>query len=99
MTTTTATKPTILIVPGSFAPASLYDNFIPLLKKAGFPAFAMQLPSTVKRMPLPPVTMQDDADAIRGVVEMLGNFGREVVVSFLLFSIFEFLIMEGLEGL
>jgi hypothetical protein len=75
------TNPTILIIPGSFAPASIYDPLVALLKERGFPAVALALPSTQKRMPLPPATLEDDAGAVRGVAEVLVGLGREVVVS------------------
>jgi alpha-beta hydrolase superfamily lysophospholipase len=74
------TKPTILIVPGSFSPSTQYATVITHLRTAGFPAFSIQLPSTQKRMPLPPATMSDDASLIRRTAEMLISQGKEVVV-------------------
>jgi pimeloyl-ACP methyl ester carboxylesterase len=74
------TKPTIVIVPGSFSPSNQYDTLITHLRSASFPAFALQLPSTQKRMPLPPATMSDDASLIRRTVEALLSQGKEVVV-------------------
>lgn len=73
-------KPTILIVPGSFGPPHIYSTLISHLRSAGYPSFALQLPSTVKRMPLPPASMSDDADAIRRAVEIVVEDGRECVV-------------------
>jgi hypothetical protein len=74
-------KPTILIVPGSFAPPHIYKPTIEHLRNAGFPAVALQLPSTMKRMPLPPATLGDDADVIRRSVEAVISQGKDVVVS------------------
>jgi pimeloyl-ACP methyl ester carboxylesterase len=74
------TKPTILIVPGSFAPPTIYDKLVRLLKGTGYPALAVQLPSTTKRMPLAPATMLEDADIIKCAAEALINLGREVIV-------------------
>jgi alpha-beta hydrolase superfamily lysophospholipase len=73
-------KPTILIVPGSFAPPTIYEELVRLLKGKGYPALAVQLPSTMKRMPIAPATMLEDADVIRRTAEALINLGREVVV-------------------
>jgi pimeloyl-ACP methyl ester carboxylesterase len=73
-------KPTILIVPGSFAPPTIYDELVRLLKAKGHPAVAVQLPSTSKRMPLAPATMFEDADVIKRAAEALINLGREVIV-------------------
>ncbi|KAH4405957.1 hypothetical protein HBH70_136710 [Parastagonospora nodorum] len=74
------TKPAILIVPGSFAPPSIYKDIVEHLRKAGFQAVALRTPSTLKRMPLPPATMSDDASAIKGAVEAVIAQGKEVVV-------------------
>jgi alpha-beta hydrolase superfamily lysophospholipase len=74
------TNPTILVVPGSFSPSTQYASLITHLRAAGFPAFAIQLPSTQKRMPLPPATMSDDASLIKRTAEMLISQGKEVVV-------------------
>lgn len=76
----TTTKPTILIIPGSFAPPHIYKPIITHLRAAGFPAVALQLPSTVKRMPLKPASMLDDADVIARAVEGVLGQGKEVVV-------------------
>jgi alpha-beta hydrolase superfamily lysophospholipase len=73
-------KPTILIVPGSFAPPTIYEELVRLLKAKGYPALAVQLPTTMKRMPLAPATMLEDADVIKRAAEALINLGREVVV-------------------
>ena len=76
------TKPTIVIVPGSFTAYGAYDSFIALLRAQGFTALAIKLPSTQKRHPLPPATLQEDAAHARGVVERLitEREGTEVVV-------------------
>ncbi|KAF4548581.1 Hypothetical protein D9617_27g045490 [Elsinoe fawcettii] len=74
------TKPFILVVPGSFSPASAYDALISLLRTSGYSALALQLPSTCKRYPKEPATMAEDAAQIRTVVETLVAQGREVVV-------------------
>ncbi|KAF1840403.1 alpha/beta-hydrolase [Cucurbitaria berberidis CBS 394.84] len=73
-------NPTILIVPGSFAGPGIYDNIVTLLRKQGYPAFAVQLPSTQKRMPLEPAGMQEDASVIRRAAEALLALGREIIV-------------------
>ena len=74
------TKPTILIVPGSFSEYGIYNPFLAQIRNQGFTAFALKLPSTQKRAPLPPATLQDDAAHARGVAEHLIAEGAEVVV-------------------
>ncbi|KAF2220277.1 Alpha/beta hydrolase fold-1 [Elsinoe ampelina] len=74
------TKPTIVLVPGSFSPPAAYTEIISLLRAASFPAAAIQLPTTTKRYPLEPATLADDAAHIRRVAETLIGQGKEVVV-------------------
>lgn len=73
-------KPTIILVPGSFAPETIYHKTILHLRSLGFPAVALRMPTTTKRMPLPPATMLDDADVIKRSVEAVTSTGKEVVV-------------------
>ncbi|KAF2831148.1 alpha/beta-hydrolase [Ophiobolus disseminans] len=74
------TNPTILFVPGSFAPPTIYAATIAHMRNLGFPSVALELPSTVKRMPLAPATMLDDASVITRAVETILSQGKEVVV-------------------
>lgn len=74
------TKPTILIVPGSFTTTTIYAPVVSLLRAQGYPALALELPSTQKRFPLEPATMADDADVIKRAAETLIGQGRELVV-------------------
>jgi len=76
------TNPTLLIIPGSFSKYGAYDPFLALLRERNFTALAVALPSTQKRYPLPPATLQDDAAHVRGVVGSLiaEGDGTEVVV-------------------
>lgn len=75
-------KPTIVIIPGSFSGSGLYNPFLSLLRAQGFTAVAIDLPSTRKRHPLPPATLQDDAAHVKGMVGTLlaEKEGTEVVV-------------------
>jgi pimeloyl-ACP methyl ester carboxylesterase len=75
------TKPTILFVPGSFAPPTIYASTIAHLRSTGFPCVALSLPSTTKRHPLRPATMSDDASVIRRAAETLIAQGKDVVVA------------------
>lgn len=77
-----STKPTIVIVPGSFSAYGVYDPFLAKIRGEGFTALALKLPSTQKRHPLPPATLQDDAAHVRGVIERLiaEGDGTEVVI-------------------
>jgi hypothetical protein len=76
-----ATKPAIVIVPGSFAKVSFYAQFVWLLHEAGFDRIeVVKMPSLGKRDPLPAATMEDDADAVRNIVEQVANDGFDVLL-------------------
>lgn len=77
-----STKPTIVIVPGSFSAPGAYTSFLILLRSQGFTAVVINLPSTQKRFPLEPATLQDDASHVRGMIGALlaEKEGTEVVV-------------------
>lgn len=73
-------KPSIVIVPGSFATPGLYQDCVLALRAKGFPALEVFLPTTQKRVGLEPATMQEDAAKIKSVAEALIAQGKEVVV-------------------
>jgi pimeloyl-ACP methyl ester carboxylesterase len=73
-------KPTIILVPGSFCPASAYSQMISHFRARGFPALAIELLSAQKRIGFPPATMQDDAALIKQVAETVIAQDKEVVV-------------------
>ncbi|KAI0204930.1 Alpha/beta hydrolase fold-1 [Astrocystis sublimbata] len=77
-------KPYILLATGSFAMASLYDDFVARVKARGYDMRALQL-ATVGLAPgkgrdTPPATLYDDAALIAKEVEILADAGREVVL-------------------
>lgn len=74
------TKPSIVLVPGSFAANGVYQDLVDRLRAKGFPTLAIDLLSTQKRLGVEPATMQDDAKRIRDVAEALISQGKEVVV-------------------
>lgn len=93
------TKPTLLIIPGSFTKYGAYDSFLALLRARSFTALAVALPSTQKRYPLPPATLQDDAAHVRGVVERLVAEGEGTEVVVVAHSYGGTVAAEALEGL
>jgi hypothetical protein len=76
-----APKPAIVIAPGSFSKVSFYAQFVWLLHEAGYDRIeVVRMPSLGKRDPLPAATMEDDADAIRTIVEQVANDGFDVLL-------------------
>lgn len=70
---------TVVIVPGSFFPASGYDNQVASLAAAGITAKVVSLPSVGPRAE-GAATMTDDVNEIVRVVEPLLDAGTEVVL-------------------
>ncbi|KAF2674580.1 alpha/beta-hydrolase [Microthyrium microscopicum] len=75
------TKPAIVIIAGSFTPASFYDPVVDKLKSAGYPIVdVIVFPSIGRRDSEPPATMYDDANFIRARVEKLADEGHDMVL-------------------
>ncbi|OBT68770.1 hypothetical protein VE03_02076 [Pseudogymnoascus sp. 23342-1-I1] len=74
------TKPTILIVPGSFSAASAYDTLINALHALSYPAVVSDLPSASRLPPAPAASMADDAAHFHGIAESLADEGRDIVI-------------------
>jgi hypothetical protein len=74
-------KPAIVIVPGSFTPASFYSSVVDKLKQAGYPTVEVaQYPSIGRRDPEPAATMYDDSNFVHEFVEKLADVGDDIVV-------------------
>ncbi|KAI0869683.1 Alpha/beta hydrolase fold-1 [Hypoxylon argillaceum] len=77
-------KPYILIVTGSFALPSVYDNIVEGVRKHGYDIKAIHLETAGlapgKGRDTPPATMYDDAALIAKEVETLADQGRKVVL-------------------
>lgn len=73
-------RPVLVIVPGSFAPVSLYTDYVELLKQNGFDVRVIDTPSVGRRDPKPAATMSDDAKEIDRVVTGIFDEGKDVVL-------------------
>jgi len=73
-------NPTLVIVPGSFAPAHLYDGFVESLNRQNVKATVISAPSVGRKEGRPPATMSDDAEEITNVVSKLLDEGKRVVL-------------------
>ena len=75
------TRPTIVLVPGSFCSAALlWDAVVDKLHNAEYDAFAIELQTVGPPPTTPAKTMADDSAHIHGIVEALANDGKEVLV-------------------
>ena len=76
-------KPSILLIPGSFALPEFYDNVIDAVAAKGYEIRGLHLPSvglkTGPREGAPP-TMYDDAAFIASEAEKLADEGKDVII-------------------
>jgi pimeloyl-ACP methyl ester carboxylesterase len=74
-------NPALVIVPGSFGPAKLYDDFLENLKRHDIKSVVViSTPSVGRKEGRPPATMSDDAEEISNVVSKLLDEGKDVVL-------------------
>lgn len=78
----TVSKPTVVLIPGSFCPAALlWDAVINDLHHAGYDAIAVELQTVSPPSTAPAKTMTDDAAHIHGIIEALADGGKEVLLA------------------
>ncbi|KAJ7185380.1 Alpha/beta hydrolase fold-1 [Mycena filopes] len=75
---TTATKPEIIIIPGSFCPLKYYEPVIADLKAHGYSVHGIELETVGRRDKAP--GMYDDAAAIAALATRLADEGKDVVL-------------------
>ena len=68
----------LVIVPGSFAPANLYDGFVESLNRQNVKAVVISTPSVGRKEV--PATMSDDVEEVTNVVSKLLDEGKQVVL-------------------
>ncbi|KAB5577710.1 Alpha/beta hydrolase fold-1 [Coniochaeta sp. 2T2.1] len=72
-------KPTIVIVPGSWQKPIVWDNFRDVLNKNGYSSFIISRPS-VGGTTVPLAGLAEDVAAVRDVLTLLAEQGEEIVV-------------------
>ncbi|KAK5054496.1 hypothetical protein LTR84_001387 [Exophiala bonariae] len=72
-------KPSIVIIPGSFSPDYFYFDTVDKLREYGYEAIVKNLPSASRLPPEKAATLYEDADYFRGVAEKLADEGKDVV--------------------
>lgn len=77
-------KPSIILIPGSFGLPEFYDPIVNAIKSKGYEIIALHLPSVGPNAGLPrdgpPPSMYDDAACIATETEKLVNQGKDVVL-------------------
>lgn len=71
---------TIVLVPGSFAPASMYDSFTKKVRDSGIDIRVVPTRTVGRWEGKPPGTVEDDVKQIEEVVNGVLNEGKEVVL-------------------
>ena len=75
-----ASKPTVLIIPGSFSPATLYHGIVEDLTRSGFEATVYDLPSASRLPPQAAATLAEDAAYFHDITKKLADESKEVVL-------------------
>jgi surfactin synthase thioesterase subunit len=76
-----STTPAVVIVPGSFAPAKMYNGIASKFQSAGFDTVeVVELPSVGREGKHHPPTLAEDTAHIATVVEKLADAGKDVVI-------------------
>lgn len=73
-------KPTIIIVNGSFSPSPLYVKTTTLLQNDGYKVIVADYPSIGNRDPKPAATMEDDAAYVNDLLQKLADQDEDIVV-------------------
>ena len=73
-------KPSIVIIPGSFSTAAIYYETVGKIKEHGYEVFVNNLPSASRHAPEEPASLNDDAVFFRRIIEKLLNQDKDVVV-------------------
>jgi alpha-beta hydrolase superfamily lysophospholipase len=74
------TMATVVIIPGSFAPPSLYEPLSQSFARDGIQSLIVDLPSVGRKDGKNPATMSDDVDEIVSVVEKSLIEDKEVIL-------------------
>jgi hypothetical protein len=85
MTTSTSQKPTVVLVPGSFSPSSMYSALASQLTHHGYPTTLIDLPSvhsvSSSSTFSTPATMAIDASHIRSITSALADEGKDIILA------------------
>lgn len=77
-------KPSILLIPGAFAPPALYDSLVQAVAAKGYEIQALATPTVAPaagpKPGVPAPTMYDDAAFIAREVERLADAGKDVIL-------------------
>ena len=73
-------KPTLVLIPGSFSPSSLYSEVSSRLEAKGFQIIVGDLPTTGRSPPAPAATMREDAGYFHDLVSGIADEGKDVVL-------------------
>ena len=73
-------KPSIVIIPGSFSGASMYYELVDQVQQLGCEVFVNNLPSASRNPPEEPASLHDDAVFFRGIIQTYADQGKDVLV-------------------
>lgn len=75
-----ASKPVILLIPGSFSISAMYFPLQDILIERGHEAYVNNLPSASRNGPEAPASLSDDAKFFSSIIGMIADQGKNIVV-------------------
>ncbi|OQV01256.1 hypothetical protein CLAIMM_06644 [Cladophialophora immunda] len=75
-----ASKPVILLVPGSFTISAMYYPLQDILVEEGYEVYVNNLPSASRNGPEAPASLSDDAKFFSNIIGMVADQGKDIVV-------------------
>lgn len=75
-----ASKPAILLIPGSFSIAAMYYPLQDMLVAQGHEVYVNTLPSASRNAPEPPASLSDDASFFSNLIGKIADQGKEIIV-------------------
>ena len=75
-----ASKPAIVLIPGSFSVASMYYPLQDLLAAAGHNVYVNTLPSASRNAPESPASLGDDSEFFGKILQRIADQGEDIIV-------------------
>jgi alpha-beta hydrolase superfamily lysophospholipase len=75
-----ASKPVILLIPGSFTTSAMYFPLQDILVEEGYEVYVNNLPSASRNAPEAPASLSDDAKFFSNIIRMITDQGKNIIV-------------------
>ncbi|KIW95637.1 uncharacterized protein Z519_04222 [Cladophialophora bantiana CBS 173.52] len=75
-----ASRPAILLIPGSFSIAAMYYPLQDILVAQGHEVYVNNLPSASRNAPEPPASLSDDTEFFSNIIGKIADQGKDIIV-------------------